>query len=110
MLMPKHALDQVGGFDERFFMYAEDIDLCLRFAEHGWRVHYWPRVTVVHVGAGSNVDGQRPPAADEAYFRTMAPFIRKHRPGLAGTATAAMVACVAEGMYAASRLRGALRR
>jgi GT2 family glycosyltransferase len=35
MLMPAHALDEVGGFDEQFFMYAEDIDLCLRFIAPG---------------------------------------------------------------------------
>ena len=104
MLMPREALMQVGGFDEQFFMYAEDIDLCLRFIEAGWRVHYWPEVTVVHVGAGSNVNGHRPPAADAAYFRTMAPFIRKHRPGLRGRVTANLVGLAAEAMYAASRL------
>jgi len=104
MLMPRAALVQVGGFDEQFFMYAEDIDLCLRFIAAGWRVHYWPAVTVVHVGAGSNANGRRPPAADAAYFRTMAPFIRKHRPGLRGRVTANLVGMAAEGMYAASRL------
>ncbi len=67
-------------------MYAEDLDLCLRFIEHGWRVRYWPGVDVLHVGAGSNVGRPPPAAADSAYFRTMAPFIRKHRPGLRGTA------------------------
>jgi GT2 family glycosyltransferase len=110
MLMRAEALNQVGGFDERFFMYAEDIDLCLRFAENGWRVRYWPDVTVVHVGAGSNAGGQRPPAANEAYFRTMGPFIRKHQPGPAGRANAALVSLAAEAMYAGSRLRGLVRR
>ena len=105
MLMPKRVLDEVGGFDTDFFMYAEDIDLCLRAIGAGYKVRYWPKVTVVHVGAGSNVDGMRPAAADEAYFRTMAPFIRKHRPGVRGRVTAAAVAVAAEGMYAASRLR-----
>ncbi len=104
MLMPAHALREVGGFDEQFFMYAEDIDLCLRFIAHGWRVRYWPGVDVVHVGAGSNVDGRRPPSADSAYFRTMAPFIRKHRPGLRGTALAGAVWMVGEAALAASRL------
>ncbi len=91
MLMPASALAEVGGFDEQFFMYAEDIDLCLRFIAHGWRVRYWPGVDVVHVGAGSNVAGKRPPAANAAYFRTMAPFVRKHRPGLRGRVLAAAV-------------------
>ncbi len=108
MLMRADALDEVGGFDERFFMYAEDIDLCLRFIERGWKVRYWPGLDVVHVGAGSNANGRRPPAADSAYFRTMAPFIRKHRPGASGAALAAGVWVVGEAALAASRARRAL--
>ncbi|HMM72051.1 MAG TPA: glycosyltransferase family 2 protein [Rhodocyclaceae bacterium] len=104
MLMPRDVLWQVGGFDEQFFMYAEDIDLCLRFIAVGKRVHYWPGVSVVHVGAGSNVKGHRPPAADAAYFRTMAPFIRKHRPGIRGRITANLISVAAEVMYIASRM------
>lgn len=110
MLMRAEALAEVGGFDEQFFMYAEDIDLCLRFIERGWRVRYWPGRDVVHVGAGSNVDGRRPAAADSAYFRTMAPFVRKHRPGPRGRVVAAGVSVVGEAALAASRLRGLARR
>jgi hypothetical protein len=108
MLMPADALRVVGGFDEQFFMYAEDIDLCLRFAEHGWRVRYWPGVDVVHVGAGSNVNGRRPAKANAAYFRTMAPFIRKHRPGPRGAVTAAIVWVTSEVLLLASRCSGAV--
>jgi GT2 family glycosyltransferase len=105
MLMPAEVLREIGGFDEQFFMYAEDIDLCLRAIEHGWKVLYWPGVDVLHVGAGSSQDGRRPDAADSAYFRTMAPFIRKHRPGMRGRALAAGVWVVGEMALAASRLR-----
>jgi GT2 family glycosyltransferase len=108
MLMPAALLVEIGGFDEQFFMYAEDMDLCLRAIEHGWKVLYWPGVDVVHVGAGSNGGGRRPPAADSAYFRTMAPFIRKHRPGLRGAILAGGVWAVGECALAASRLRAAL--
>ena len=108
MLMRADALAEVGGFDEQFFMYAEDLDLCLRFIQHGWRVRYWPGVNVVHVGAGSNVNGRRPAAADAAYFRTMAPFIRKHRPGCHGRVLAEGVWVVGELALGASRLRARL--
>ncbi len=110
MLMPADALRVVGGFDEQFFMYAEDIDLSLRFIEHGYRVRYWPGVDVVHVGAGSNVAGQRPPAANAAYFRTMAPFVRKHRKGLHGVALGTTVWVAGETMLAASEAKRRLRR
>ncbi len=109
MLMRRDALVRVGGFDEQFFMYAEDIDLSLRFIADGWRVHYWPGVDVVHVGAGSNVDGKRPPMANAAYFRTMAPFIAKHRPGVRGRLLAAVVGVTSELLLLASSLFGGMR-
>lgn len=110
MLMPADAMRRVGGFDEQFFMYAEDIDLSLRFLEAGYRVWYWPGVEVIHVGAGSNVAGQRPPAANAAYFRTMAPFIRKHQPGVRGGLTALAAWGAGEVMLAATEARRKLRR
>lgn len=110
MLVRAEVLDQVGLFDEQFFMYAEDIDLSLRITEAGWGVLYWPMVDVIHVGAGSNSGGVRPPAADAAYFRTMAPFIRKHRPGLRGRLLAVSVRVVSELMYGASKARAQLAR
>jgi len=109
MLMRRDALHQVGGFDEQFFMYAEDIDLSLRFIENGWRVRYWPGVDVIHVGAGSNVDGKRPPMANAAYFRTMAPFIAKHRPGWRGQLQVMFIGLVSEVLLLASRVVGGLR-
>ena len=110
MLMPATAMRAVGGFDEQFFMYAEDIDLSLRFIEAGYRVVYWPGAEVVHVGAGSNVAGQRPPAANAAYFRTMAPFVRKHRPGLRGALLALTVWIAGELMLGATEARRRITR
>ncbi len=110
MLMPADAMRRVGGFDEQFFMYAEDMDLSLRFIAAGYRVVYWPGVDVVHVGAGSNLAGRRPPLANAAYFRTMAPFIRKHRHGMRGTALAATAWAAGEVMLAATGARRRLRR
>jgi GT2 family glycosyltransferase len=45
---------QVGLFDERYFMYSEEIDLCRRLRAAGWRVRYEPRAEVVHVEGGSS--------------------------------------------------------
>jgi len=44
----KEALDQVGWFDERFFLYFEDTDLCRRFWKAGWKVVYNPEVEIIH--------------------------------------------------------------
>jgi N-acetylglucosaminyl-diphospho-decaprenol L-rhamnosyltransferase len=48
ILIRRPALDQIGEFDERFFMYFEDVDLCRRAWENGWRVCYAPITEFVH--------------------------------------------------------------
>ena len=54
MLVRRSAFDQVGGFDERYFMYVEDVDLCWRLRAAGWRVGYEPEAVVVHeIGVSS---------------------------------------------------------
>lgn len=49
----REALDAVGGWDERYFMYVEDVDLCWRIHQAGWRIAYEPGGTVVHVHGAS---------------------------------------------------------
>ena len=53
MWLRREALDDVGGWDERYFMYMEDVDLCVRLRRAGWRVVYEPAGAVVHVQGGS---------------------------------------------------------
>ncbi len=48
MFARRSVLDAIGGFDERFFLYMEDVDLCHRMGEVS-RLLYWPNVTVAHV-------------------------------------------------------------
>jgi len=48
-LVRRSAFEQVGGFDESYFMYAEDVDLCWRLGHAGWRVMYAPTAEVTHV-------------------------------------------------------------
>ncbi len=42
------ALERVGRFDERFFLYFEDTDLCRRFWQKGWKVVYFPESKIIH--------------------------------------------------------------
>jgi hypothetical protein len=67
MLISREAFTAVGGFDERFFLYKEDEDLCLRLRRRGAQVLYEPAVTVRHVGS---VVARRPEelARSERYF------------------------------------------
>lgn len=50
------AFDELGGFDERFFLYFEDADLCRRAGRAGIPVRYVPAAVVTHIGGGSSSD------------------------------------------------------
>jgi GT2 family glycosyltransferase len=50
----RQALEQVGYFDERFFLYYEEIDLCRRIKSAGYEIWYWPDVVVSHLGGQSS--------------------------------------------------------
>jgi N-acetylglucosaminyl-diphospho-decaprenol L-rhamnosyltransferase len=47
-LVRRDAFDEIGGFDERYFMYVEDVDLCWRLRKAGWTIRYEPGAEVVH--------------------------------------------------------------
>jgi N-acetylglucosaminyl-diphospho-decaprenol L-rhamnosyltransferase len=48
LLLRREALDEVGLFDEGFFLYSEEVDLQLRLRRNGWDIRFFPDVTVVH--------------------------------------------------------------
>ena len=52
LLLRRAMLDELGGFDEGFRMYGEDIDLCYRAAKAGWERWYVPAAVVRHAGRG----------------------------------------------------------
>lgn len=77
LMVRRDAFTAVGGFDDGFFLYFEDIDFCLRLRAEGMRVRYDPRVTLVHhrgVSAASNIA-----VAERAYRRSQLRFWGKHR-------------------------------
>jgi N-acetylglucosaminyl-diphospho-decaprenol L-rhamnosyltransferase len=62
MLVRRKAFDDVNGFDEGYFLYWEDADLCRRLRDRGWKMRYVPRAIVAHPGGAS--------AATDAAFAT----------------------------------------
>jgi GT2 family glycosyltransferase len=74
------AFDEVGGFDEAFFMYHEETDLCYRLAAAGWQVHFAPVTEVVHTGGTSTA--QYYSAMSVALYRSAEQFYRKHYSGV----------------------------
>ncbi|HWE81796.1 MAG TPA: glycosyltransferase family 2 protein [Gaiellaceae bacterium] len=76
IMFRREALTETGGFDESFFMYGEELDLCYRLRRQGWESHFTPSATVVHVdGASSGGDRAR---IDVQVYASLMRFYRKH--------------------------------
>lgn len=56
MLFRKKVFEKVGGFDERFFMYFEEVDICLRIKKEGYKIVYFPKSVVIHFVGKSNAN------------------------------------------------------
>jgi GT2 family glycosyltransferase len=54
MMIRTEIFRQLAGFDPRYFMYAEDMDLCFRTRKIGLKIHYAPRSEIIHHGGGSS--------------------------------------------------------
>lgn len=77
MLARREALDACGWFDERFFLYSEETDLCWRLKKAGWEVVHTPRMTICHYEDDRR--GSPELEAQAAYSRMQ--FAEKHFPG-----------------------------
>lgn len=75
MMVRREAIAKVGLLDETFFLYGEDLDWALRIKEAGWKVYYYPEVTVLHY---KKVSSQKNTRARDEFFRAMLIFYRKH--------------------------------
>jgi N-acetylglucosaminyl-diphospho-decaprenol L-rhamnosyltransferase len=75
MLVRREAIRDVGVLDEAFFMYGEDLDWALRIKRAGWRVYYYPEVTVLHVKRASS---RQNPRSRVDFWRSMGIFYCKH--------------------------------
>lgn len=53
VFIPAQVFAKLGGFDERFFMYYEEVDLCQRLQQAGLKVYFWPTLKAMHIGGES---------------------------------------------------------
>lgn len=74
LLVRRSALEAVGGMDERFFLYCEDVDLCHRLRDAGHEVRYEPAAVAHHVGGASAERGTTLPI----YARSRVLYARKY--------------------------------
>ena len=77
-LARRSVLEAVGLFDERFFLYTEDVDLCARVRIAGHRVAFVPAAVVRHTRGASRATARD--AAEEHYRRSQVAFYEKHHP------------------------------
>jgi GT2 family glycosyltransferase len=76
LMLRRSAIEQVGPFDPDYFMYGEDLDLCFRLKQAGWKIFYVPAAVATHVkGASSR---QATSAMLREFHRSMWIFHRKH--------------------------------
>lgn len=76
MMCPRRVLLRVGVFDEQFFMYGDDLDLCYRIHQAGYRVVYDGRVQMIHIkGASSSKESDK---MAKAVFSSTKQFYLKH--------------------------------
>lgn len=76
MMVKKEALEKTGGFDEDFFMYGEDIDLCYRIKQHGYKIYYTASTTIIHFKGESSK--QNKSKYLNAFYDAMRIFVNKH--------------------------------
>jgi N-acetylglucosaminyl-diphospho-decaprenol L-rhamnosyltransferase len=78
MMARKNILDKIGGFDEQFFMYAEDIDLSFRIRKSGYRNYYLSDTTMIHFKGESTKKDFR---YVKMFYTAMELFLKKHFAG-----------------------------
>jgi len=88
LMVRRSIIDQLGGMDEIFFMYYEEVDLCYRIKQAGWRIVYVPNVEITHLGGRSA--GQIPAGKHIMAITSLLKFFKKYR----GTFATAVFACI----------------
>lgn len=78
MMVKKEVLLKTGGFDEAFFMYAEDVDLSFRIQKEGYHNYYFPSVSIIHFKGESTQ--KLSPSYNRHFYGAMRLFIKKHHP------------------------------
>lgn len=79
MFIRKAALDEAGLLDETFFMYGEDIDLCYRIKQAGWKIVYYGKSSITHL-KGASSKKQKSKLIYE-FYRAMYVYYKKHHAG-----------------------------
>lgn len=103
MLLRRSIWDALGGMDEDYFLYGEDLDLCYRLRREGHAIYYLPDVQATHVKGASAASA--PVEASRAFHEAMLIFYRKHYRGRYARWVGWAIHAGVRLNYAATRLR-----
>ena len=78
MMIRRQVLEEVGLFDETFFLYFEETDLCMRARRQGWLTYYVPESSVAHVGSASTGIQDLERRTPTYWFDSRAHYFRKN--------------------------------
>jgi len=79
MMVRREVYERVGGLDESFFMYGEDLDWCYRIQKAGWKIYYVPSTQIIHYKGES---AKRSDIDDvKTFYHAMHLFVQKHLSG-----------------------------
>jgi GT2 family glycosyltransferase len=106
LLVRGRAWDELNGFDERLFMYAEELDLFRRAASRGWQARFVAEAEFVHLGGASADQRWSQPERAERVARTEAALIREHLGPWRGRLTVALMAVGVGARAIVHRIRG----
>ena len=81
MLVRRTVFEEIGGFDERFFMYAEEADWQRRMRDKGWETVFLPSAYVTHLGGASGAAEKA--VINKHFFNSLDMYQRKHH-GIVG--------------------------
>jgi N-acetylglucosaminyl-diphospho-decaprenol L-rhamnosyltransferase len=103
LLLRREALDQVGGFDEEFWLYGEEAELQRRMAARGWEVVFTPHARTIHVGGASSAVSE---TRLRHFYRGQKRFLEKHGGPLAWplARAALLIGSLLRGRWAAVRV------
>jgi GT2 family glycosyltransferase len=109
LLVRRTAFEEVGGFDEAYFLYGEESDLAARLTRRGWRILFEPAARVVHRGGASGGD-----ALFGQLNASLAKYVERHQGIVAGAAARIVLTAGSAARYALSLVtpgeRGRIRR
>jgi GT2 family glycosyltransferase len=109
MMMPRKIFDETAGFDESFFMYGEDIDLCFRIKELGYKIIYYGKASITHLKGQSGLHTKSKEVIYH-FYHAMTLFYKKHYALQYGFLISALVYCGIKLKYGLTIVKMKLRK